>query len=115
MKQTRLLEFDPLTEATNPYVEAVLHLWPEEDKQAIARAIMETAENLEEFTADDVRERYPFLEGMRPNSISAMFSALHRRGFIRSTGRFVMSDRPARHRSVHRVWRANFVEEKEGT
>jgi len=110
MQQARLEEFPEFPEATNPWVSAVLHLWPEEDKCAIATAILETAENLEEFTADDVRGKYPFLQNMRPNLISAMFSALHRRGFIQSTGKFIMSERPARHRSVHRVWKANLEE-----
>lgn len=107
MMQARIEAFREFTEATNPWVTKVLKYWPDSDKTEIARAILETAERHETFTADLVRDEHCFLQGMRPNLISAMFSALHKKRMIVATGEYVSSSRPARHGSVHMVWRIN--------
>jgi hypothetical protein len=95
------------TEATNPYVQRVLKLWPDGEKSEIARAIIETARDHDIFTADDVRYEHPFLIRMRPNCISAMYSAVHKAGFIICVDGNGTSSRPLRHGGSHRRWRIN--------
>jgi hypothetical protein len=85
----------------------VLHYWPEEEKRLIARAILETGSQLGEFTADDVHLLFPEVEQCRRNCLPAMFSALHKMGFIQATGNIETSKRNPRHGGAQRIWRLN--------
>jgi hypothetical protein len=82
----------------------------------VAKIIADLANQMTEFTSDDVwneLKNYPEVQTHQPAAMGAMFRNASKLGHIKPSDSFIASKRPVSHARPIRVWNSNLVEEKQ--